>query len=442
MSRARNGRGGVCFDTADGLRVLLEESHDLPLVDFQLVLRTGSTHDPEGKEGLTRLAWRLVRMGTKKLRGPEVDEAIARLGGRIAIEVSTSYVSVHAGVIRRNLEPFFALVMDLVRRPAFRAADLTQVRREAIAELEATRDHDRSLAARGFRRFLFEGHPYGRPVSGNEKTLRSIRRGDIVEAYDRHFTGKNLILGVAGDVSRSEVERLVAEHLADLPRGRPPRDRIAAPKQKRGRRILVVDKPDRAQTQLYVGTLGVKAGDPMHYPMVVGNAAFGGTFTSKLMQEVREKRGWSYGAYSRLGSDRQRDAWYMWTFPAAGQVVDCLQLELDLLEGLLDGGVSARDHSFARKYLVNSHCFDVDTAAKRLEPRLDEEVFGLPPGYYEQYERHVRGVTRDRANEALRARLSGKNVTIAMTATAKDLVPQLEAMPGIASVDVIPHTRI
>lgn len=442
MSKPDHDGASHRFDTDDGLRVLMEESHALPIVDVQLVFRTGSLLDPEGQEGLTRTAWRLVRMGTSKIRGPDVEEAISSLGGAMSIEVSTSYVAVHGAVIRRNLEPFFELIASLVRRPAFRAKDLGHVKRETLADLVAMRDSDRTLAARSFRRFLFDGHPYGRPVSGTSETVRRIQRAHVVEAYDRTLLGENMLLGVSGDVTRDDVEQLVRAHLSDLPRGKPPRERLKAPRVKRGRRILVVDKPNRSQTQVFVGTLGTRAGDEHYYPLVVGNAAFGGTFTSKLMQEVREKRGWSYGAYSRLGMDRQRDAWYMWTFPGSTQVVDCIRLELDLLEELVGKGISAKDHRFARTYLANSHCFDVDTAAKRLEPRIDEDLFGLPAGYYESYEQQVRAVTRKQSNEAIDARLSSRDVSIVLTATAADVVPELEKLPDVRSIDVIPHTSV
>ena len=424
------------------MRVLLEESHALPIVDFHLALRTGSVHDPKGREGTTRVTWRMVRMGTKSLRGPDVEEAIARLGGRLSIEVSTSYVSIHGAVIRRNLEPFFELVARLVREPSFRAADLTQVRREMLAELVAMRDNDRTLAAKSFRRLLFEGHPYGRSVAGNERTLRAIGKRDLAAAHAKSFVAKNIVLGVSGDIERGELEALVDRHFRGLSRAAPPKDRVPAPKAKRGRRVLVVDKPDRTQTQVFIGTLGSRAGDPSYYPLLVGNAAFGGTFTSTLMQEVREKRGWSYGAYSRVGTDRQRDAWYMYTFPGAEQVADCIALELELMERLVDRGVPARDHGFARRYLLGSHCFDVDTPQKRLEPRIDEDVYGMPDGYFTEYERHVRAVSRDRSNEAIRRTLSAKDLCVVLTATAKTVVPALEKLPGVRSVDVIPYTSV
>ena len=430
------------WTTPEGMRVMLEESHALPIVDFHLALRTGSVHDPKGREGTTRVTWRMVRMGTKSLRGPDVEEAIARLGGRLSIEVSTSYVSIHGAVIRRNLEPFFALVARVVREPSFRAADLTQVRREMLAELVAMRDNDRALAAKSFRRRLFHGHPYGRPVAGTERTLRAIGRQDLAAAHAKSFVAKNIVLGVSGDVLREELESLVDRHFRGLSRSAAPKERIPAPKAKKGRHVVVVDKPDRTQTQVFIGTLGSRAGDPFYYPLVVGNAAFGGTFTSTLMQEVREKRGWSYGAYSRVGTDRQRDAWYMYTFPGAEQVADCISLELDLMERLVDRGVPARDHGFARRYLLGSHCFDVDTAQKRLEPRIDEDIYGMPEGYFSDYEQHVRRVSRDGSNEAIRSCLSAKDLCIVLTATAKSVVPALEKLPGVRSVDVIPHTSV
>lgn len=429
------------FRTDHGMLVLLEEAHELPIVDIDLALRTGSVHDPKGLEGVTRLGWRLVRMGTRELRGPEVEEAISRLGARLSIEISTSWVRIHGTVIRRNLGAFVELIASLLRRPALRKSDLAQVRRETLADLVAIRDNDRVLAARAFRRTLFDGHAYGRPVMGTVRTIRAIDRSHVAAYLERHLRDSNAVLGVAGDVSADELRRLVDAHLSGLGGGRAPRERIGRARVRRGRHVVLIDKPERTQTQIYIGTLGTRAGDPEYFPLLVANTAFGGTFTARLMQEVREKRGWSYGAYSLFGSDRQRDAWYMWTFPSAEQAADCIALELELLEGLVGTGPSAAEHRFARRYMVNSHCFDLETAGKRLEPRLDEELYELPPGYYRDYPRSVRAVTRAQSIAALRARLSPTDLVIALVATARELAPRLEALPGVRSLTVIPHDR-
>lgn len=429
------------FVTPDGVVVFLEESHTLPLVDFELCLRTGTTFDPPGKEGLTRIVWRALRMGTKHLSSREVEDGIARLGARLGMEVSSSSVRIRAVVIRRNLEPFLELLATLLREPAFRPADLAQAKRETYADMISLRDNDRALAGRHLRRLLFADHPYGRSVVGSRTTVGAIRRDDVRENHETHLCGKNLIFGFAGDLTRQDLETLLARHFSDLPRGRPPRMRLPAPQIARGRRIRIIDKPERTQTQMVMGTLGSKVGDRHHDALSVASTAFGGTLTSPLWLEVREKRGWSYGAASRLGADRAREAFTVHTFPTAEHTVECAALELSLLDHFVAHGVSAAEHRLAKRYLINGHCFDLDTPGKRLEVKVDHELFGLPADHLATYERRVRGVTRAASAEAVRARLSSRDMVIAVVATAKDVADGLAALPGVTDIDVVRYDR-
>jgi len=433
-------RGPERMVTDEGLVVFVEASRALPIVDVEIVLRTGAVHDPPGREGLTRLTWRVLRMGTRRLRQDAVEDAIASLGARMGIEVAPSYVRVHGTVIRRNLDAFVALLAELVRTPAFRAGDLEQARREVLAELVSARDDDAFLASTHFRRFLFGDHPYGRPVLGTEASLRRInRRGALVDQHRAHVVRGNLVLGFAGDLDAADARRHAETHFHGLPPGPAPTDAVPAPRASGGRRVLVVDKPARTQAQIYIGTLGGRFRDRDAVPLVVANAGFGGTFTSRLTQEVRAKRGWSYGAYSRLGQDRQRDAWAMWTFPGIRDAVSCVALQLDLLDAWVDDGLTQRELDFAKKSLVNGHCFEIDTAAKRLDPAIDEELFGLTPGHLREYPRLVRAVGREDANAAVRRRISRRHVAIVLVASAKDVVPGLAALPGVRSVERVAY---
>jgi zinc protease len=432
---------GVRFKTSEGMLVMLEENHELPLVDVQFALRTGTVYDPEGKEGLARLTARMIRMGTSEMDGNEVEELIARLGGRLSIETSPSFTRLHGTVIKRNLEPFVELLASLLQRPAMRGADISHVKRETLSDIISMRDSDRALGARNFRRFLFGDHPYGRPIMGSRKSVRSIRRADVMRHYQEHFVAPNAVFGASGDVTESELEHLVDSYFGDLPRQKPPKQKVLEPKRPKGRRVLIVDKPERTQTQLFVGTLGAKAHDPDVYPLLVANTAFGGTFTARLMNEVRSKRGWSYGAYSRLGQDRKRDAWFMWTFPAAKDAVSCLQLELEMLDDFVAKGVTGKELRFAKDYLTNSHCFDVDTAAKRLDARVDCELMGLDPDHWKQFVRRVKGVKLADAKAAVQKRLSSRNLAICLVATAKDVRRDIEKLPGVQSVEVVKYNR-
>jgi zinc protease len=431
---------GEGFVNGAGVPILIEESHALPMVDIEIAFRTGSYADPEGKDGLARFLARMVRMGTKKQKGADVEERIARLGARLGVEVSGSSVRYQGTVIRKNLGPFVALLGELIAAPALRATDLAHVKRETLSDLIGMRDHDETLAARAFRDVLFADHPYGRSIAGTTATVRRIRRQDLIDQHQRSYLLGNMVVGAAGDVTQDELGALVDAHLLGLPKGRTPRLALPKPSVTKGLRLRIVDKPERTQTQLYVGSLGAKLGDPLTFPVHVGNAGFGGMFTGRLMQEVRAARGLSYGASSRR--DIHRQAFVIHTFPSASDAVACTELVLELLEDFVQKGLTDAEVKAAKSFLVRGHCFEVDTAAKRLDARLDIELYGLPPEQYTDYPRLVESASPAEVRQAVRRRLSSRDLAITIVATAKDVQASLERLPGLTDMSVVPYDRV
>ena len=159
-------KSGITKSRRAGARTLLERSIDLPIVCVGLTVPTGSTADPIGKEGLTRLMGRMLRMGTRGQQPRSFEHAIDALGANLSISCAPSYLHLGGVVLKHNLEAFFELLSSIVLRPALRAADLKQLKRETLDELINGCDDDRTLAGRHFRRFAFGRHPYGRPVVG------------------------------------------------------------------------------------------------------------------------------------------------------------------------------------------------------------------------------------------------------------------------------------
>ncbi len=208
----------------------------------------------------------------------------------------------------------------------------------------------------------------------------------------------------------------------------------------KGRRLVFVDKPARTQTQILIGGLGTHPLDPDHVALHVGNTAFGGTFTARLMKEVRSKRGWSYGAYARLPIDRRREAFSMWTFPAATDAAACVALELELLEAWLADGITKEELTFSRSYLSESYAFDVDTPFKRVRQAVDEEVYGLPSDYHTGYVGRVGQTTLDAANAAIKKRISRDDLAVVVVGTAGELAGAIaKAIPNLASTEVLPY---
>lgn len=421
----------------EGAPVLLEESHALPLVDFVVALRGGALLDPVGQEGLTRMMARLLRRGVRGQPAAEVDQALALLGGRLSVTIARSSIRLHGSVLARNLEPFVALVARLVREPALRTGDLARAKRRIADELRAVRDDDGALADRHLRRLLFGDHPYGLPVGGTLASIRAIRRDDVVAQHARAVHRGAFVFGAAGAVTQDELARLLSAHFADLPtRGRE-RLTVPAPKIAKGRRVLIVDKKGRSQTQLGMATLGIKAKDPHYFPFAVADAAFGGMFTSRLMQEVRAKRGWSYGASSQIGVGTQREAWRVFSHPSVENAHACAALELELMERYVAEGPTVAELRRAKRFLAGSRCFEEDTAAHRLDLRLSAELFGVGDDHLARYRRSIRAVTREDAQRALQARLKPRDLAIVAVGAADVLGPALGALPGVTEVRTV-----
>lgn len=425
----------------DGIRFLVEASNTLPLVDVVLSIRGGATLDPVGKEGLSRLVVRTLRMGPKGLEGHEVEEKLAALGARLSIDLGTAEVRLHATVIRRNVEPLFALLASLVLRPAFRARDIAHVVREMDADRAAALDSDRSLASRHLRVTSYLSHPYARPMLGTKQSLRAIKREDVRARHARMLSRRAMVFGFAGDITEVEARALLEAHFADVPNGVVARVALPEPKVVKGLRIRLVDKPERTQTQIVMGTLGSYLGDPLTFPLLVANTAFGGMFSGRLMNEIRTKRGYSYGAGSRVGQDEKRDLFTVSSFPTTEHSVACATLMLSLHRDFVRVGVTDRETSASKAYLAKSRCFDVDTPEKRLLGRLDALTHDVPRAFHERFEGLVREVTGDVAREAVRTRISAKDVQVVVVATAKDVAKELEAIEGVSHFEVVPFDR-
>jgi zinc protease len=438
-SARTRAREPLRFELDGGALAFLEPAHAVPLVSFVFALRCGSAADPPRKAGLARMAMRMLRRGCEGMTSEQIDFRIDSLGAEMAVDTSSSTVAIHAQVISRNTGALVDLLTRLLTTPTFPLNELERLKRETIAEIVEARDNDRIVAQKAMQRTLFEEHPYGRNPGGTAESVASITREDVLGFYARYLVKGNIVIGIAGDLTPEQAPIVARRLVSALPDGPPGEDAVPEPTLRTGRRLLVVDKPERTQTQILVGTLGTSPHDDDHVPLVVANAVFGGTFTSRLMREVRSKRGWSYGASARTVVDRRRQAWVMWTFPAAEDAAPCLKLTLALMETWVRDGVTPREVSFIERYLVRSHAFEVDTAAKRLHQALDVELLALPIDYYSKWIDRVRGVTAESASAAVRRRIRPEDVLAVVVGTASQvLAPLRDSMPDLSEASVVP----
>lgn len=425
--------------SANGPIILLERDASLPLVHGGISTCSGADEDPRGLEGLTRICGRLMRRTAGGHAADEIDARIDRMGASLGLDSGHGSTSLSGSVLERSFDEFMRLFEEVLTAPGLGADELGRLKRETLAELLEIQDSDQQLAQRWFLRSLFAGHPYGRTVIGTRKSLAAIEVSDVRRCFERHFSRENVLFSFAGAVELERAERATEAIWQALPKGPGPSAAPVEPILAGGRQLVFVDKPERTQTQILIGGLGTHPTDSDYFSLLVANTVFGGTFTARLTQEVRAKRGWSYGAYSSLGYDRRRQAFSMWTFPKASDAAACISLELDMLGEWWESGVTEEELSWAKRYLIQSQAFSCDTAAKRVGLRLDEILSDLPRGHHDEFTARVGEVTLEGANAAVRSRISLDNLLVVVVGTHSAIGSAVrDAVGGVKSDRIVP----
>jgi zinc protease len=265
-AKSRQAPAPLRFDLDGGALMLLEPSHDVPLVSIVLALRSGSASEPPERSGLARIALRMLRRGCEGLTAEQTDFRIDALGAELAVDTSPSTIALAGQVISRSVDAFVDLLARMIGSPQFPADELARLKRETVAEIIEARDSDRVVAQKALQRSFFAGHAYGRNPGGTTTSVEAIERDDVIAFCRRHLVRGNVVIGLSGDVTPEHAQSLARRLVEAMPAGPPVADVVPEPAPLRGRRLVVVDKPERTQTQILVATLGTAPRDVDHVP--------------------------------------------------------------------------------------------------------------------------------------------------------------------------------
>lgn len=424
-----------------GCRLLVDASDDVPLVWLQIAIRGGSAVDEPEREGFVHHMGALARRGAGTRDRAALDEELDALGASLSVLVDRDAARISGLCLARNLDRVVDLTSDMLARPRMAADEHEKLLRETRMTLDEVRDDDSELVARFFNRHCVPGHPYGRTMMGTEASLQRIALDDVRAAYRRMVVPENLIIGVAGAVSPAQAHDIAGRLVADLPAGPAPAlPALDSPPIPAGRRILVVDKPERTQSQVMLGQLGPRYGTREAMAMIAVETAFGGTFTSRLMQEIRVQRGWSYGASAHLHRSRGPHWFRMHLAPSAEVTPDALALTWSLFEDVATNGITADELEFAKTYLGGNLPFRLSTARQRVRVAMQNELFGLPADYVHTLPAELGRLGHEEVRSVARAWLHPDTCLAVVVASADTMVPRLEALRH-DSIEVVPYDR-
>jgi predicted Zn-dependent peptidase len=377
----------------NGLEILVVEHHELPLVDMILVVKTGGEGDPASKPGVATLAASMLDEGAGRRSSLDIADQEAFLG----VQVGTgsgwdqSIVSLHAPIA--VLDSAMALFADVALRPTFPVSDLERLRKERLTELLQLKDRAPQIADRAYASILYgERHPYGRPLTGTEASTRAITRADVQRFYQTYYRPNNATLIVVGDVTADDVERRVRGLFGSWARGTVPATRFAEPPAGLATAIYLIDKPGAPQSSVRIGSIGVPRSTEDYFAILVMNTILGGAFTSRLMTNLRETHGYTYGASSGFSMRRSAGP-----FTARAEVVGA-KSDSSLIEFMKElrairEAVPETELQKAKRYLQLQLPGEFETTGDIASQLIPVVVHGLPLDYYNSYVQRIEEVT-------------------------------------------------
>ena len=380
---------------SNGLELRLVEMHEVPVMRIALVFRNGAAADPSGKPGIASFTAAMLDEGAGTRSALDIADEAAFLGATLSTGSSYDASYVGVGVPVARMEPALALLADVALRPTFPAADLERLRTELLTSMLQTRDNPAAIASLAFPRLLYgTAHRYGTAENGTPDSVKALTADDLRAFHQAQYRPDAAQLIVVGDVTKDGVlpllERTFGAWTASGAAPTPPA--VPDGRQPSARRIVLIDKPGAAQSQIRIGWIGVPRSTPDFFPLTVANTVLGGSFTSRLNTNLRETHGYAYGASSQFVMRRQAGPFVA----AAGVQTDKTAESVREFFNEFDGirkPIPADEFGKAQRNVALSFPADFEATGDLLARLQAQVVLGLPDDVYTTYVQKVMAVT-------------------------------------------------
>jgi predicted Zn-dependent peptidase len=422
---------------SNGLAVWMVEAHEVPLVQVNLVVLAGSGDDPAGKYGAGSLTAAMLDEGAGSRSALEIADAIDVLGGNLGTSSSFDASAVRLNVPVARLADGLPLMADVAIRPTFPEKELERLRQELVTALLQARDDPASVAPMAFARIVFgEQHRYGTGASGSIGSVKALTAGDLRAFHTSMYQPSNATLVVVGDIKPDTVMPLLEKSFGGWKGGTPVRRTpVAAARQVATREITIVDVPKAQQSQIRIGSIGVARSAADYFPIQVLNTILGGSFTSRLNQNLRERNGYSYGASSRFEMRLSPGAFAAGAGVQTDKTSEALREFFNELEAI-GKPVSAEELAKAKNYVALGLPGEFETIGD-LSSHLEELlVYQLPDTYFGRYVDNVQAVTADAVARAAAAHIQPQRVAVVVVGDRAVIEPGVRAL-GLGPVRIM-----
>lgn len=390
------------WQSASGAQVLFVEDHNIPMLDVAVSVPAGSSFDTADKSGVAGLTHRMLDLGAEGLSEDEISRGMADIGAQFG----GSFGQDMAGVSLRTLSSAaqrgkaLDIMARVLQQPVFPDTILAREKARLISALKEAETRPESIADKAFQQAVFGAHPYALPVSGEIASVEKITTQDLKGFYRAHYTAGNAVVAIMGDVTRAQAEAIAQQLTAKLSASASALPKVVMPEVKMPEVRMKIHATEQriphpaTQSHILIGVPGMARADPDYFPLYVGNYILGGGgFVSRLMSEVREKRGLAYSVYSYFMPLKQPGVFQIGLQTKKEQADEALQLVRKTLVEFIAKGVTEKELLAAKQNIVGGFPMRIDSNRKILDYLSIIGFYDLPLTYLDDFTRNVDSVT-------------------------------------------------
>jgi len=417
------------YSLSNGLDVLVLARPGLPEVSLRLITEAGAALEPEPECGVSELTGRLLTEGAAGRDAMQMAEWLDQLGAAFTVSASYDVTMVSMHSLSETLSGALDYLAATTREPSFAASETERVRQERLDEIERDRDEPSIVATRRLVTAIYGDHPYGRPADGTYESVSALDAEAVRRFHHRRYTSDGAALIACGDV---DAERLVAELEGRFGDWAPGTERMQLPEvpahPPRPGRPLIIDRPGSAQSEIRIGTIGAPFQTDDLYAATLANAILGGLFSSRINMNLREDKGWTYGARSAFYFRRGAGPFVAQTAVETPVTADAVAEMMAEIRGMVSNPPSADEMSLAKNALTLSLPRQFETTSQVTGKLARQVIFGLPEDYWERYPERINAVTREQVVAAIERYLDEERLVLLVVGDADSIEPGLRAI--------------
>lgn len=421
---------------SNGLQVIVLEHHKLPTFNMQMVLLSGGLSDPAHQRGAAQYTASLLREGTKSRNSRQIAEQADSLGATLTAGSGLSSITTNistSGLIE-NLDQIMELFADVILNPSFPAEELNKLKTRAIAQLRLQRAQPAFLANEMFAKVMYGSHPASK-VSLTPEEIRSLTPEALQKFHAANYKPNNSILAIVGDVQPAEIVARIQKNFGSWQRGDVASINIPKASETGPAKIHVINRVPSVQTNLILGNLSVERTDPDYFALDVMNQVVGGGASARLFLNLREDKGYTYGAYSGVSAFKYRG-----TFRANTEVrtevtkgsMDELMRELKRIR---DEKVEQEEFDRAKRTIVGSFALQLESPNALLNNIITQKIYGLPADYWDKYPQKIATITQDDVQRVARKYLDLNRLQVVAVGDASKIAEVLKQFGTVEIYD-------